>query len=127
MGRLNFTTEKSQKRLAVMLNRLALGPANTLELIEAAGCHRTTASEYMKCLLDDGAVIRTADAVASFGQSIPAMWALAPDTAIPKMPDGCTVRTDAFAQGDERKVTVLKEWPPIDLSKPQSIFAALGL
>jgi hypothetical protein len=126
MPKLNFTTAKSHKRLALIMQRLALGDATTTDLIQVAGCNRCTSGEYLRHLVAAGKIVCLSESAPGWHTSTPAVWSLAEGVALPAMPAGCTVAIEVYAKGDVRKVTIRKEWTA-DKWPKQSIFAALGL
>lgn len=106
----SYTTKASMKIIGIIIDVLTLGPASTVELIEASGYSRQHVTTYLKHLEAVGHIYCLAPAEFRIGASISAVWALnIPDELkLPESLDDVQNTVDDFPQ----RVIIRTAWKP---------------
>lgn len=129
-GTFDFTSLRSRQRIAIILQRLALGDATRADLSMVASMSSSTSTLFIRHLIGEGKVECVRDFKKAVGLSMPAIYALVEGTVIPEAPMRLRRKVELLPtwrpSSDERRVTITTTWAPMPIPK-QSIFAALGL
>jgi hypothetical protein len=124
----NFDTPKSKRRIALILNCLAVQDTDSHVLANICDIARQSIQAFTRHLIAEGLVVIVVPHRPIVGCSAPAVYGLVPGSVVPEIhPDDVSKvpRLDD-ASVYERRVTILKDWMPMAVPK-QSIFAALGI
>lgn len=121
----NFQSKRSIIRRALILNRLADGPAVNVEIAWSLGCTTGALAPYLRHLVSKGEIESKSALNQTCRQRLPDLYSVALGVEIPPMPEGMELRMPDPDE-DAPEVKISKTWPPLAIPK-QSIFSALGL
>jgi hypothetical protein len=121
----NFQSKRSIIRRALILNRLAQGPAVNVEIAFSLGCTTGALAPYLRHLVGNGEIVSKSALNQTCRQRLPDLYSVALGVRIPPMPEGAVLRMPDPDE-DAPDVKITKIWAPINFQQ-QNPFSALGL